>query len=139
MSESDPRLPPGITFNPADGSPLDYAAPTTSRASRALTPAQRRRRIAIALGLILCFVPFPTKVFPALTLRFADPAGRTVDCSHPIDWEGVTRVDSVRGVARCLPAAPLTLPAQHVWASPASRLLAIFGCFLPHSGGFGST
>ena len=120
-------------------SPLDYASPAAAKAKPAITPAQRRRRRVLVIALILCFVPYPTTVFPRLTVRFVDGAGRAVDCSHPIQWRGYTNAGDVEGVFRCDPGGQLRLPSRRVWASPASRLLALLGGFVPHSGGWSST
>jgi hypothetical protein len=108
----------------AHETPTPYA-PTTTRLLRP------RRRVPGALVLIallsLGFVPYPTQVFPAITVELVDPAGPLIPNPHPPHRHGVSNPAILQGETRFDDHGRAALRAEKIWASAYYRLLAATG------------
>jgi len=90
--------------------------------------------------VIAAFVPYPTRVFPPLTLQVVDQAGRVPERLPLAIWRGVTNVDYHEEKVAFDTDGRIHLSQRVVWASLLERLGAVVrGSVAPHSGGVRET
>jgi hypothetical protein len=103
-------------------------------------PKLARRKNLIFLGLlfiaVLCFDPFPTQVFPSLTVQLSDDQGKPLSGSF-VHWRGGFYAGEFEKYGRLDNQGQIIVPAEQVWISVASRLLSAMNAIRPHERGLG--
>lgn len=116
-----------MTANHMNDKPLD-PMPGDLASGQGSLPQKRRRPRWLSFLLIgmplLIFVPYPTQVFPSMTLQVVDQNGKGLPISDSAHWRGVTNAATVEGSARFDTGGHISLPAQRVWASPIRHMLS---------------
>jgi hypothetical protein len=107
-------------------------ATTYSLAPGRGSPGSKRRKslravLLALLVLLLGFVPYPTQVFPAVSVQLVDERGQSLRQAIPARWRGVCNAAIIEGDASFDESGRLSLPARRVWATPYRRAAAASG------------